>query len=150
MLPSTFVPTCSECSTAYTTPGCVSVRGDSTMAVCRECHHKMSESPTRHNRVPINSRGQGFRIQEVKFLMVSAAAVRATQGPILRKVNMQPGHTPLDADNLTISHTQVKENLGIVAGQELPRRGKCQHYAKSYRWFRCVVSLVVHDVFPLV
>lgn len=43
MLPSTFVPTCGECSTAYTTPGCVSVRGDSTMAVCRECHHKMSE-----------------------------------------------------------------------------------------------------------
>ncbi|KAF2152940.1 hypothetical protein K461DRAFT_277699 [Myriangium duriaei CBS 260.36] len=98
MLPSTFVPTCSECSTAYTTPGCVSVRGDSTLAVCRECHRKMS-----------------FRIQEVKFLMVSAAAERATQGLIRKK---------------------VKENLGIVAGQELPRRGKCQHYGKSYRWFR--------------
>ncbi|KAF2223823.1 hypothetical protein BDZ85DRAFT_262229 [Elsinoe ampelina] len=98
VLPSTFVPTCSECSTAYTTPGCISVRGDSSMAVCRECHRKMS-----------------FRIYEVKFLMVSAAAERATQGPIRRK---------------------VKENLGIVAGQELPRRGKCQHYSKSYRWFR--------------
>ncbi|PNS16224.1 hypothetical protein CAC42_6331 [Sphaceloma murrayae] len=98
MLPSTFVPTCSECSTTYTTPGCVSVRGDSSMAVCRECHRKMS-----------------FRIHEVKFLMVSNAAERATQGPIRRK---------------------VKENLGIVAGQELPRRGRCQHYSKSHRWFR--------------
>lgn len=98
MLPSTFVPTCAECSTAYTTPGCVSVRGDSTLAVCRECHRKMS-----------------FRIQEVKFLLVSAAAERATRGLIRKK---------------------VRENLGIIVGQELPRRGKCQHYAKSYRWFR--------------
>ncbi|KAJ5843916.1 Zinc finger CCCH-type [Penicillium rubens] len=29
-----------------------------------------------------------------------------------------------------------QEVLGIVAGQELPRRGRCQHYAKSQRWFR--------------
>ncbi|THC92179.1 hypothetical protein EYZ11_008338 [Aspergillus tanneri] len=29
-----------------------------------------------------------------------------------------------------------KEDLGIVAGQELPRRGRCMHYGKSYRWFR--------------
>ncbi|GAT22188.1 CHY zinc finger domain protein [Aspergillus luchuensis] len=28
-----------------------------------------------------------------------------------------------------------KEVLGIVAGQELPRRGRCTHYGKSYRWF---------------
>jgi hypothetical protein len=33
---------------------------------------------------------------------------------------------------------QVKESLGIVAGSELPRRGKCAHYGKSYRWFRYV------------
>ncbi|TKX26646.1 putative metal ion binding protein 1 [Elsinoe australis] len=54
----------------------------------------------------------GFRIHEVKFLMVSAAAERATKGPVRRK---------------------VKESLGIVAGQELPRRGKCQHYSKNER-----------------
>lgn len=29
-----------------------------------------------------------------------------------------------------------KENLGIVAGQELPRCGRCKHYSKSCRWFR--------------
>jgi hypothetical protein len=56
-----------------------------------------------------------FRIPETKFLHVSAAAVRASRAPTRRK---------------------VKENLGIVAGQELPRRGRCTHYAKSYRWFR--------------
>jgi hypothetical protein len=34
----------------------------------------------------------------------------------------------------------VKENLGIVAGEELPRRGRCGHYGKSFRWFRYVFS----------
>jgi hypothetical protein len=38
------------------------------------------------------------------------------------------------------SSTQAKENLGIVAGTELPRRGRCTHYGKSYRWFRYVAS----------
>ncbi|KAI4843682.1 hypothetical protein E4T44_06608 [Aureobasidium sp. EXF-8845] len=56
-----------------------------------------------------------FRIPETRFLRVSTAAVRASREPTRRK---------------------VKENLGIVAGQELPRRGRCTHYAKSYRWFR--------------
>ncbi|KAH0365039.1 hypothetical protein KCU65_g6439, partial [Aureobasidium melanogenum] len=98
MLPSNFIPTCSECSTSYPAPGVVGVRGDSILAICRECHRKMS-----------------FRIPETKFLHVSAASVRASRVPTRRK---------------------VKENLGIVAGQELPRRGRCTHYAKSYRWFR--------------
>ena len=44
MLPSNFLPTCSECSTTYASPGVVSVRGESSMAVCRECHRKMSMS----------------------------------------------------------------------------------------------------------
>lgn len=29
-----------------------------------------------------------------------------------------------------------KETLGITAGTELPERGRCKHYGKSYRWFR--------------
>lgn len=29
-----------------------------------------------------------------------------------------------------------KEVLGLVAGTELPRRGRCKHYSKSLRWFR--------------
>ncbi|CAD0115251.1 unnamed protein product, partial [Aureobasidium uvarum] len=86
-----------QCSTSYPAPGVVGVRGDSILAICRECHRKMS-----------------FRIPETKFLHVSAAS--ASRAPVRRK---------------------VKESLGIVAGQELPRRGRCTHYAKSYRWFRC-------------
>ena len=97
MLPSHFLPTCSECSGTHPLPGVVSVRGESTMAMCRECHRRMT-----------------FKIPEVKFLLVSAAP-RADRAPVRKK---------------------PKESLGIVAGQELPRRGRCSHYSKSYRWFR--------------
>lgn len=45
MLPSNFLPTCSECSTTHPSPGVVSVRGESSMAICRECHRKMSTQP---------------------------------------------------------------------------------------------------------
>lgn len=98
MLPSNFTPTCAECSTPYPAPGVVAVRGDSSMAVCRECHHKMS-----------------FRIPEVKFLRISASAIRASRA---------------------VGRKKIKDNLGITVGTELPRRGRCKHYSKSYRWFR--------------
>lgn len=97
MLPSNFVPTCSECSTTHPAPGLVSVRGESSMAVCRECHRKMT-----------------FKIPEVKFLLVSAAA-RTNLAPVRKR---------------------PKDSLGITAGQPLPRNGRCTHYSKSYRWFR--------------
>ncbi|KAK6512234.1 hypothetical protein TWF481_001125 [Arthrobotrys musiformis] len=35
-----------------------------------------------------------------------------------------------------------KESLGLVAGTELPLKGRCAHYRKSTRWFRC------NKVFP--
>ncbi|KAF2485504.1 hypothetical protein BDY17DRAFT_293739 [Neohortaea acidophila] len=98
LLPSSFIATCSGCSTPSPAPGVVAVRGDSAMAVCRECHQKMS-----------------FRIVEVKFLQVSASAIRAS----------------------TVSgKKKAKENLGITAGTALPKEGSCSHYRKSYRWFR--------------
>ncbi|KAI9826536.1 MAG: hypothetical protein M1832_006132 [Thelocarpon impressellum] len=52
---------------------------------------------------------------EVRFLAVGGGAGRSDGGPRRRK---------------------ARENLGIVAGTELPRRGRCAHYGKSYRWFR--------------
>ncbi|KAL2857985.1 hypothetical protein BJY01DRAFT_230832 [Aspergillus pseudoustus] len=57
-----------------------------------------------------------FKVPEVKFLRVGSAAFTSRdRAPTRRK---------------------PKEVLGIVAGQELPRRGRCMHYSKSYRWFR--------------
>ncbi|KAJ5993764.1 hypothetical protein N7451_009488 [Penicillium sp. IBT 35674x] len=99
LLPSNFIPTCSECSTPYHAPGVSAVRGESATAMCRHCHKKMV-----------------FKVPEVKFLVVGTAAISSRSGLSLRK--------------------KPREVLGIVAGQELPRRGRCQHYSKSFRWFR--------------
>ncbi|GFF39088.1 uncharacterized protein C18H10.09 [Aspergillus lentulus] len=99
LLPSSFIPTCAECSTTFAGPGVVAVRGESATASCRQCHRKMV-----------------FKIPEVKFLIVGSAAFTSRDRVPQRK--------------------KPKETLGIVAGQELPRRGRCMHYGKSYRWFR--------------
>ncbi|GIC84712.1 uncharacterized protein Aud_000534 [Aspergillus udagawae] len=99
LLPSSFIPTCAECSTTFPGPGVVAVRGESATASCRQCHRKMV-----------------FKIPEVKFLIVGSAAFSSRDRVPQRK--------------------KPKETLGIVAGQELPRRGRCMHYGKSYRWFR--------------
>ncbi|RDW81170.1 uncharacterized protein DSM5745_04727 [Aspergillus mulundensis] len=57
-----------------------------------------------------------FKVPEVKFLKIGSAAFTSRDRAPARK--------------------KPKEVLGIVAGQELPRRGRCMHYSKSYRWFR--------------
>ncbi|KAH8705043.1 hypothetical protein BGW36DRAFT_434742 [Talaromyces proteolyticus] len=61
-------------------------------------------------------RKMNFKIPEVKFMMIGPSA--------------------LSQHRIAAPRRKVKENLGITAGQELPRRGRCAHYGKSYRWFR--------------
>lgn len=59
-----------------------------------------------------------FSIPETKFMLVSNTSLHPRNLlPLRRK-------------------PRKEENLGIVAGQELPHRGRCKHYSKSYRWFR--------------
>ncbi|KAK0640922.1 hypothetical protein B0T16DRAFT_418735 [Cercophora newfieldiana] len=43
LLPSSFIPTCSSCSTPSSQP-LLSVRGDTTTNVCRTCHHRFTYS----------------------------------------------------------------------------------------------------------
>ncbi|PVH87688.1 hypothetical protein DL98DRAFT_405152, partial [Cadophora sp. DSE1049] len=97
MLPSTFIPTCSQCSTAYPLPGITSVQGESTSNICRECHQKFT-----------------FKIPSVKFLRISSTN------------RLPPSSGP----------RRKRETLGLIPGTELPKRGRCRHYTKSYRWFR--------------
>lgn len=56
-----------------------------------------------------------FKIPEVKFLAYApgSGVLPPTSGPRRRQ-----------------------EKLGLHAGEPLPDRGACQHYRKSYRWFR--------------
>jgi uncharacterized CHY-type Zn-finger protein len=97
MTSSTFLPTCSQCSTTYPLPGIVSVQGETTSNVCRECYQRFT-----------------FKIPSVKFLRITqSVSLPAVSGPRKRK-----------------------EVLGLVPGTELPKRGRCRHYTKSFRWFR--------------
>lgn len=98
LLPSTFLPTCSSCSTPFPpTQGVTAVRASSALAICRTCHTKLS-----------------FHIPETRYLRVNTTA-----------------HLPLKQVG-----RPKKETLGLVTGTELPSRGRCKHYSKSYRWFR--------------
>ncbi|KOS22796.1 Uncharacterized protein ESCO_003870 [Escovopsis weberi] len=106
MLPSTFVPTCSRCSTP--SAGLVSVRGETTTNVCRECHGRFT-----------------FKIAQVKFVFVS------------------PGSLP-PPDQGGMRRRQQQERLGLHAGEPLPGRGACEHYRKSFRWFRFGCCSRVH------
>ncbi|CAP66857.1 uncharacterized protein PODANS_4_6500 [Podospora anserina S mat+] len=97
LLPSTFVPACGKCS--HPSLGLVSVRGETTTNICRECHARFA-----------------FKIPDVKFL------------------DYAPGmHTRLPP---TSGPRRKTEKLGLHAGEPLPEKGSCQHYKKSYRWFR--------------
>lgn len=55
-----------------------------------------------------------FKIPDVKFLLVT------------------PGTLPPPA----AGPRRKLEKLGLHAGEPLPNRGACEHYRKSYRWFR--------------
>ncbi|RYO73652.1 hypothetical protein DL764_010430 [Monosporascus ibericus] len=77
---STFIPTCSRCSSP--SPGLVSVRGDATTNVCRECHGRFT-----------------FKIPEVKFLAIThGGPLPPTTGPRRRqeKLGLHAGE-PLPA-----------------------------------------------------
>jgi len=57
-----------------------------------------------------------FHIHEVKFLLHSHSSQHPASNVLHRK--------------------KPKEALGLTVDTELPRRGRCKHYSKSYRWFR--------------
>ncbi|KAK3904771.1 hypothetical protein C8A05DRAFT_13375 [Staphylotrichum tortipilum] len=96
LLPSTFIPTCSSCSTP--SPPLTSVRGATTTNICRSCHARFT-----------------FALPQVKFLAYAPGAT----------------HVPLPT-----GPRRKQEKLGLHAGERLPDRGACQHYRKSFRWFR--------------
>ncbi|KAL8305845.1 hypothetical protein RB597_003471 [Gaeumannomyces tritici] len=102
LLPSTFTPTCDKCSTP-TAQGLVSVRGETTTNVCRECHGRFT-----------------FKIPDVRFQTYTPAHALAAPGAAAG------GGGP----------RRRAEKLGLRAGEPLPARGACEHYRKSYRWFR--------------
>jgi hypothetical protein len=123
--------------------------------------------------------GIDFKISEVKFMVVGVSACKYIQpGSYDASLFCHMLRTERDIDYFRVSVTstpscaekegefllsaafclapysddqQIRENLGIVAGQELPRRGRCKHYGKSYRWFRfsCCAKVFPCDKYVL-
>lgn len=73
---STFIPTCTECSTTFPTPGVAAVRGESATAMCRECHRKMGMVVFKCLKSPAADMNPVLKIPEVKFLRIASAAGR--------------------------------------------------------------------------
>jgi phage FluMu protein Com len=63
-----------------------------------------------------------FKIPQVKFLFIT------------------PGSRPPP----TTGPRRKQEKLGLHAGEQLPSKGTCSHYRKSYRWFRFSCCSRVH------
>lgn len=81
---SDFIPTCSECSTAHPAPGVPAVRGESAMAICRQCHRKMGMFPIHRVFFSATNMTVVFKIPEVKFLLVGSAASKSRHNKLAR------------------------------------------------------------------
>ncbi|KAG0359212.1 hypothetical protein BG005_001228 [Podila minutissima] len=136
LLPSTFVPTCSECDQVHTfsegpdtssstspsssAPTTVSPTGFrqkvgrsmSATANCRRCHVRMT-----------------FTMEgEIKF-------VKLSPGDLMRASSSTLEQLPLKKKLLKNKNKQGIE-VELKVGEPLPRKGACDHYKKSRRWFR--------------
>ncbi|KAG0031924.1 hypothetical protein BGZ81_000273 [Podila clonocystis] len=137
LLPSNFVPTCSECdqvltsnsegtNTSFLTSSASSApttasptgfrqkvgRGMSATANCRKCHVRMT-----------------FTMEgEIKF-------VKLSPGDLMRASSSTLEQLPLKKKLLKNKNKQGIE-VELKVGEPLPRKGACDHYKKSRRWFR--------------
>ncbi|KAG0260208.1 hypothetical protein BG011_002085 [Mortierella polycephala] len=141
LLPSVFVPTCSECdqilgSTADTQSGDAGAavetkdpqltvrralapagfrqrvgRGMSTTANCRKCHARMT-----------------FAMEgEIKFVKLSPGDLMKVSATTLEQLPLKKKPTRGNKSGL---------DFELKVGEALPRKGACDHYKKSRRWFR--------------
>ncbi|KAF8942347.1 hypothetical protein BGZ47_006572 [Haplosporangium gracile] len=135
ILPSSFVPTCGECdhvhgsgpdeiqgaSTSTPAPSFTRSsptgfrqkvgRGMSATANCRKCHVRLT----------LTLDG------EIKF-------VKLSPGDLMKASSSDLELLPLKKKNLAKNKNGLEFELKV--GEPLPRKGACDHYKKSRRWFR--------------
>ncbi|KAG0081329.1 hypothetical protein BGZ90_009088 [Linnemannia elongata] len=161
ILPSSFVPTCGECdhvhgsgpdeqlqgavdyhnTTAATTTDTSETKGDST-----------STATSKSTSVPQRSSPTGFR-QKVGRGMSATANCRKchvrltlTLDGEIKFVKLSPGDLmKASSSDLDLLPLKMKKNVAknknglefeLKVGEPLPRKGACDHYKKSRRWFR--------------
>ncbi|KAF9191867.1 hypothetical protein BGZ51_006587 [Haplosporangium sp. Z 767] len=141
LLPSVFVPTCSECDqilgsaeniqlgdaeavpetkepqlTARRAPAPTGFRqrvgrGMSATANCRKCHVRMT-----------------FAMEgEIKFVKLSPGDLMKASAATLEQLPLKKRPTRSNKNGL---------DFELKVGEALPRKGACDHYKKSRRWFR--------------
>ncbi|KAG0055793.1 hypothetical protein BGZ83_007373 [Gryganskiella cystojenkinii] len=140
LLPSAFVPTCGECDTVH---GAVTDHHPAETTADSTSHHQQQQhAPT------------GFRQRIGRGMSATANCrkchVRMTmtlEGEI-KFVKLSPGDL-MKASALTLEQLPLKKKLirggnlknggldfELKVGDPLPRKGACDHYKKSRRWFR--------------
>ncbi|OZJ07036.1 hypothetical protein BZG36_00093 [Bifiguratus adelaidae] len=73
-------------------------------------------------------KGMKFVIKEVKFVRVGVVGKEDSESKLHPSEN--------DLRKLKYKKKQSLREMGILVGQQLPHKGTCKHYGKSYRWFR--------------
>ncbi|KAF9971128.1 hypothetical protein BGZ73_005973 [Actinomortierella ambigua] len=120
LLPSTFVPTCDGCDQVLGSgvPGGVVGfrqkvgRGMSATANCRNCHQRLV-----------------FGLEgEVKFIKLAPGDLLHIDSQTLEQL---PKKKKGKGGSLTTMYEEA-----IKVGEPLPKKGACEHYKKSRRWFR--------------
>ena len=51
-------------------------------------------------------------------------------------VNLAPTSLEAPLSTMSLKKKKVESNLGLSIGEQLPKKGTCKHFGKSYRWFR--------------
>ncbi|CAO3575037.1 unnamed protein product [Mortierella alpina] len=174
LLPSTFVPTCSECdqvlgstaennSTQEIATGSVSVTSSSAVAAASaSAAPSPSPSSTTAHSGPL-----GFRQKIGRGMSATANCRRChvrmtfTMEGEIKFVKQSPGDL-MRASAATLEQLPLKKKAArhhksgldfeLKVGDPLPRKGACDHYKKSRRWFRfpCCSKIypchICHDV----
>ncbi|KAG0351510.1 hypothetical protein BC939DRAFT_463975 [Gamsiella multidivaricata] len=151
ILPSAFVPTCSECDTVLGSGADMTAHVDSgtTLASTEESFEAPGRTVT--TRVPTSTAPTGFR-QRIGRGMSATANCRKCHARLilsiegdLKFIKLSPGDL-MRADASTLSQLPLKKkkplknknglDFELKVGEPLPRKGACDHYKKSRRWFR--------------
>ncbi|KAF9168353.1 hypothetical protein DFQ26_008976 [Actinomortierella ambigua] len=120
LLPSTYIPTCDGCDQVLgsgSSGGAIGFRqqvgrGMSASANCRSCHQRLV-----------------FGLEgEVRF-------IKLAPGDLLQVASQTLEQLPKKKKGKGGSLATMYEEA-IKVGESLPRKGACEHYKKSRRWFR--------------
>ncbi|KAF9210030.1 hypothetical protein BGZ49_007696 [Haplosporangium sp. Z 27] len=153
ILPSAFVPSCGECDQVLgasieeqTAPTDISASSSESTAIPESSSSTQAQKSTLNHSAPT-----GFR-QRVGRGMSSTANCRKCHARMtfsmegeIKFVKLSPGDL-MKASSTTLEQLPLRKKLvqknktgldfELKVGEPLPRKGACDHYKKSRRWFR--------------